>query len=351
MTRRQHTWRRTRFATNLLFLAIAAACSSPTAPSRPPTTPSPTPTPDPRPLTITCPASQTAASSTGNPVAVTYPAASITGGAVGADGAPVATVACTPSSASLFPVGTTEVRCTATAGTETAACTFAVIVTAPIPRVSRTRFLAFGDSLTAGEVVSPTASRLVDGPFNHRLILVPSAAYPTQLASRLRARYSAQASQLEVVNMGRSGEWADDGAVRLPSTLSTFRPEAVLLLEGMNDMIALGEPGVGVASRAIDLMAKEIRGRGARAFLATLPPSRPLVPHAVPLALIQSLNARIRNTARGEGAVLVDLYEALASDVARYIGADGIHPTEAGYMRIADAFFAAIRAEFETPPP
>ena len=26
-----------------------------------------------------------------------------------------------------------------------------------------------------------------------------------------------------------------------------------------------------------------------------------------------------------------------------YIGIDGLHPTEAGYQRIADTFFAAIR--------
>jgi lysophospholipase L1-like esterase len=94
-------------------------------------------------------------------------------------------------------------------------------------------------------------------------------------------------------------------------------------------------------------MAKEIRGRGARAFLATLPPTRPIGPRAVPLELVQALNAQIRSTASGEGAVLVDLYGALVSDITRYIGSDGIHPTEAGYARIADTWLAAIRADLE----
>jgi lysophospholipase L1-like esterase len=85
-------------------------------------------------------------------------------------------------------------------------------------------------------------------------------------------------------------------------------------------------------------------------MIPVVPPTRPLTPSVVPLELIQSLNAQIRMTAAGERAVLVDLYGALASDVTRYIGSDGIHPTEAGYVRIAETFFAAIRANLESGP-
>jgi lysophospholipase L1-like esterase len=290
------------------------------------------------------------ASPTGVPVAVTYPTPTATGGPVGTNGVSLATVACIPASGSAFAVGTTEVRCTATAVSDTASCTFPVTVTAPVVRLSRAKFLAFGDSLTAGEVTRPTMSPQGNGERLHRLVLVPSASYPTQLLSRLRATYTAQSAQFEVVNAGRAGEWAEDGAIRLPGVISTTRPDVVLLLEGMNDLLALGAPGVPRAARAIDLMAKEIRGRGARAFLATLPPTRPTVPQAVPLELVQALNTQIRSTALGEGAILVDVYGAIASDVARYIGTDGIHPTEAGYARIADTFFAAIRAELESRP-
>jgi lysophospholipase L1-like esterase len=34
-------------------------------------------------------------------------------------------------------------------------------------------------------------------------------------------------------------------------------------------------------------------------------------------------------------------------DAATLIGSDGLHPTEAGYRRIAELFFAAIRADLE----
>jgi lysophospholipase L1-like esterase len=238
------------------------------------------------------------------------------------------------------------VRCTATDATQaTASCSFSVNVNAPVPQLARTKFLAFGDSMTAGEVSRPGTTSL--GELGIHLVLVPSASYPTQLLTQLRTRYTAQMSSLQVTNAGWSGEWAEDGAVRLPGMMSAFRPEAVLLLEGVNEIAALGTPGVQRASRAIDTMAKEVRGRGARLFLATLPPARTTGSATVPNALIQSLNALIRTTARGENAVLVDLHAALSSDVTRYIGVDGVHPTEAGYEKIAETFFAAIRADLE----
>jgi lysophospholipase L1-like esterase len=63
--------------------------------------------------------------------------------------------------------------------------------------------------------------------------------------------------------------------------------------------------------------------------------------------VIRQMNDEVRVIAAGEGAELVDLYTALASDVNRYIGVDGLHPTEAGYQRMADEFFVRIRATLE----
>ena len=55
----------------------------------------------------------------------------------------------------------------------------------------------------------------------------------------------------------------------------------------------------------------------------------------------------MRDLAAREGAVLVDVYAGLLPDVTRYIGVDGLHPTEAGYAKIADIFFQAIQSNFE----
>src|SRR5712691_5459932 len=64
--------------------------------------------------------------------------------------APV-TVVCTPSSGSAFKNGITTVTCEATdARAHRGDCSFSVVVTS-IPLLVKTRFMAFGDSLTEGK--------------------------------------------------------------------------------------------------------------------------------------------------------------------------------------------------------
>ncbi|HXG87192.1 MAG TPA: GDSL-type esterase/lipase family protein [Vicinamibacterales bacterium] len=338
----------------LCVVLLAAACSSPTAPTAPApppptpivvTPPAPTPTPpaDQRPaLTIACPAAVAGITTTGAPVAATFTTPTATGGV-----AP-ASVTCSPASGTLFPVGTTTVTCRATDNAaQTASCTFPVTITAAIPQLSRTKFLAFGDSMTAGEVSIPTSGRLSDGSPVFRLVVIPSASYPTQLTSLLRARYTTQASSIQVTNAGVPGEWAEDGAKRFPALMVTLRPEAVFLLEGYNELGALGQLGVARATAGLDTMAKEARLRNARVFIATLPPPRTTGKNLIPAVLVSSLNDQIRRTAAGEGAVLVDLYAAMSADINRYISADGLHPTEEGYRKMAEIFANAVRANLE----
>ena len=341
MTRWLEPWR--PLIAMLMFALAHTSCGeTPTSPTRPPTQPPPTQS---LPLSISCPTAVSASSTNGSGVVVNYSAPTTAGGPSGA----TPTISCTPASGSLFPVGKTEVRCTATAATQTAACSFEVTVTPPTPTLTRTKFLAFGDSLTAGVVAQPALSRWREGPPYFAYTLIPTASYPTKLLSLLRDRYTAQSAQLQLANAGIAGEWAEDGAKRLPGAISDVRPEVVLLLEGINELTALGQPGVQRAARAIDTMAREARNRGARLFLATLPPTRP-VSTAPDLSLVQALNAQIRTSARGENAVVVDLFGVLAGNLTRYIGADGIHPTEAGYEKIAETFMNAIRANLEAGP-
>jgi lysophospholipase L1-like esterase len=149
-----------------------------------------------------------------------------------------------------------------------------------------------------------------------------------------------------MTNAGKPGEWAVAGAERIPGVLTSVRPEVVLLLEGYNDPLEFSS-GMNAAVSAIDTMAKEARFRGARVFIASLTPGRPGGSHAIAPSLVMSYNSRLRTVAEGERAVFVDLFGALSSDVNTYIGIDGLHPTEAGYRRMADTFFAAIRADLE----
>lgn len=321
----------------LLAASLLCACSGqPTAPT-PPRPPEPIPAPPT--LTITCPESVTASALEETTVPVSF------GQATAAGGLQPIEVSCTRQSGSMFAAGRTPVQCTATdAAGQSTSCVFNVTVNVLIPQLAKTKFLAFGDSLTAGEIAIPTTG--IRGG-NFRFIVEPTMAYPTKLKMALRARYTTQASAIDVINGGWPSEWAQDGAKRLEQVLPAIKPDVLIVMEGLNDIASTHERGVGPAANAIDRMAKEARGRGASVMIATVPPSRPPGTHAVADNLIQELNALIRGIAGGEGAVLVDFYAGMSKDVERYIGPDGLHPTEAGYERMAELVFLAIRANYE----
>ena len=292
--------------------------------------------------TIVCPAN-ISASTTTSTAQVAFPAPTVSGGL-----APV-TVSCTPTSGATFQLGSTNVSCTASdSRSRQAVCGFSVNVVR-IPTLQRTSFLAFGDSTTAGEVTVPTSGgTTIDGFPSFKLVLVPSASYPTQLQALLRTRYITQQTAISVASSGVPGERATTGATRLPGVLSAVRPEVVLLLEGYNDL-ALGVNQVGPAATAIETMAKEARNRGARVYIASLTPPRPGGRNALPADWIATYNARLRSVAAGENAVFVDLYQALVTNVTLYIGTDGLHPTEIGYQKIAETFFNSIQATLQNP--
>lgn len=326
-----------KLAAAVFCLALAGSCSSPTTPTPPPPPPPPPPIAEAPSLSCRPDISRGTVNAAG--LDIHFDAPSATNGQ-----APVL-VTCTPGSGTVFPFGTTTVTCTATdARSRTASCTFGVTVS-KIPQLSRLRFLAFGDSITEGEVTVPIGGGR--GPaVSSRQVVVPSAAYPAVLARLLQARYSAQAESIVVANYGRGGEKAVNARARFIEALNVVRPDAVLLMEGSND-IARGEDGAASGAAAeIRNMAAEARLRGMRVFIATVAPGRPGSKTIEPILLLDYAN-RMRAVAAGEGAVLVDVYQALLPSVFTYIGGDGLHPNEAGYAKIAETFFNAIQATLE----
>lgn len=299
----------------------------------------PTPiTPTPLPLSLGCPSPINRLSPTTVGVSVNYSLPVSAGGAL-----PIA-VTCSPISGQLFAPGTTTVACTATdALTARATCSFQVTVVVP-PRLTRTRFLAFGDSITAGEVTVPIATSTAWGAFPlTRQIVVPAASYPTVLDGLLKQRYLAQTPT--VVNAGVPGETAGDGVPRFRAAMAANRPDAVLLLDGHNDLGFTSTAILGY--NALAQMAREAKASGARVFLATLVPSIPNRLRSQPADTLLLFNDAVRALANSEGAVLVDLHQAMQPNVLTLIGIDGLHPNEAGYARMAELFGLAIRAEFE----
>ena len=314
---------------------MAAGCGGPAAPS-PATT-----------LRIVCPASLSVQSTDGNGVVVTFSPAVI-------PGAPPASATCAPGSGSTFPVGTTAVACTATdAQQNTASCGFSVAVAAP-PRLTATKFVAFGDSITRG--VSAACVRSAAGVIRWlspaedllHLELRPAIAYPTRLKVRLDGRYTAQSPT--VANEGLPGESVISSAARsrLIAVLDSQAAEVLLLQEGVNDLHGHGAAGIPLLAESLRQMVREGTARGIEVFLGTLLPEREGGCRAGQPALIAPANDLIRAVAAEEGVALVDLHAAFAGDTGTLLGEDGLHPSEAGYEKIAETFFKEIRARLET---
>jgi len=323
----------------ITILAVAAACSkAPTAPEPPPPPPPP---PVANPPSLTCGEGINRATVNAGGVALNFDTPPVT------DGQGSVSVVCSPSSGQTFPIGTTEVTCTATDTlNRTGTCSFNVTVS-KLPTLSKTRFLAYGDSITAGEVTVPVGLRVGGQGLITRQITVPSASYPTVLLNTLRGRYAAQASAMEVFNYGFGGERVDTARNRYFSALAATRPDVLLLMEGVND-IGLGENGAASGAAAeIRFWVAEAKARGIRVFLATPTPGRPGGTKTILTLFLVDYANRMRTVAAQEGVTLVDLYSLMLPDVQRYIGVDGVHPNEQGYARIADLFFQAIQAAFE----
>lgn len=331
----------------LLTIALASlmsACGdSPTTP----TPPAPTP---PATLSISCPSAVSAQSADGAAIPVTFAAPTVTGGT-----APVSTT-CTPASGASFAVGTTTSTCTArdsASPAQTASCTVPVTVS-KTPRLTVTKFLAVGDSITSGTPSTCRATLLDAFSWRRYLATLPRrldqpGSYPSTLRTLLASRYTAQTFQVD--NAGVPGQTTEEGVDTIRQDLLVSRPQVLLLQEGANDANQ-GEPPFTIAANLRD-MAKFGREAGAQVFIGTLLPQRPeplvagCLSRGYGAANIASINAAIRAMATAEGLVLVDLHAAFGGVPGDLIGVDGLHPSPAGYEKIAGTFFDTIRQRLE----
>ena len=207
---------------------------------------------------------------------------------------------------------------------------------APVPQLAKLKFLAFGDSMTYGVVYLTAAQLTLDAGL--------PVSYPYKLQAMLSARYTGQ--QPIVLNAGLPGERASSAYVRLRTVMKEVKPDVVLLLEGANDLNQLGEAGLGPTNTAMKELVRAVKGEGAVPLLLTQPPQRPGMPKTPAADLISDYNRDLRRLAEAEGVTVIDIDRQF--DVALQ-GPDGLHPSEAGYARIAEIVFSTIKALFERP--
>jgi lysophospholipase L1-like esterase len=199
-----------------------------------------------------------------------------------------------------------------------------------------TRILAFGDSLTEG-LATPGAA-----PMDASSLPGVPQSFPFKLQQLLTGRYAGQT--LYVINAGVGGERAADARARFTATLDLDSPDAVVLLEGANDLLANLSPDA--TAGALKALIDDASARHVRVMLVTLPPERAGGSRAGAVDRVKPLNALLARLAASEGATLVD-FSPLVTDAM--IAPDGLHLTEIGNAQLAYAVFDAIRAAWEAP--
>jgi lysophospholipase L1-like esterase len=157
-----------------------------------------------------------------------------------------------------------------------------------------------------------------------------------------------------LVNLGVSGETAAQATTgELPAALAA-RPDIVtvwLAVDDLADGVSLDD----YTNQLHALLAGLHDGSHARVFVGNvpdvtlLPAFRSFAGKSVDLravrATVQSWNAAIARVARGEGAMVVDIYSAWQqlAQHPEYVSADGFHPSTAGAQALAQLFAAAIK--------
>ena len=191
--------------------------------------------------------------------------------------------------------------------------------------------------MTAGTTSPPLTVRALDAG-------IPQS-YVYRLQTLMTDRYTVQ--EIQVFNAGVAGRRAAEDRGRLIDAIREANPETLLLMEGANDLNRGGtRDAISPTIGALEVLIGEGTRRGIRVFIATLPPQR-VGGKGHAADFIEDFNEQIKRMAPDEGATLVDIHAGVSLDL---IGEDGLHPTEAGYQRIAEIWLDALKAAYELPP-
>jgi lysophospholipase L1-like esterase len=155
-----------------------------------------------------------------------------------------------------------------------------------------------------------------------------SADYPSILEGMVGKR---------VINHGRGGATAGDGAGAIGGVLAREKPGYVLILYGANDVIS--GTGLDHATGALGAIIEACKANQTVPIIATLTPMQGL--HELFAGGAQELSRRIRSLAGQTGTALCDL-ESEFGFPSGLLQDDGLHPTDEGSVVIADSFASKL---------
>ena len=210
------------------------------------------------------------------------------------------------------------------------------------PTLTVTRIMAFGDSLTEGE----SLGRLFAPTLHNHGTAGVSTSYPFKLKAILTSTYTGQADQIQVFNAGVGGEKVvgSQARDRLLVSLNTYQPNVLLLLHGVNNVN--GSEDIGAIVEAIEELIELAHARGVHVILGNLPPQIPTTKATGGVRLIEFNNA-LPAVASEEGASFVNVFANVSTSM---LMEDGLHLKEEGNQKLAEVFYAAIKARYHREP-
>lgn len=184
-------------------------------------------------------------------------------------------------------------------------------------------YVAFGDSLTAGDGVDA------------------GQAWPARLQLQLEQHFGGAL----VRNRGATGTNTFEALERFQRNIDANEPAYTLILYGTNDWHdpeCQDDPSCHTVPN-LRTVVRRVKGLDSLPFIATLPPVNPALAPAGRNVWVSDVNDRIRAMAAEEGAFLVDLHRVFTrrSDLpSLYL--DQVHLNQAGHELAASAWFEAI---------
>jgi VCBS repeat-containing protein len=145
----------------------------------------------------------------------------------------------------------------------------------------------------------------------------------------------------DTANAGYPGLTTSEIAARLPGLLAAEQPNAILLMAGTNDANA----GIGPSTIAANILGMlntvASLSPSTHVYVATLIPLNQGNSQVIPPANTAIENMVQQAKASGLNVSLVDMSNVTTAD----LGADGVHPSDAGYALIAQDWYSAILAQ------
>ncbi len=191
------------------------------------------------------------------------------------------------------------------------------------------KIMPLGDSLTDGFIV----------PGGYRTELWTRIQSGGYLVDFVGTRSGGPDSLGDKDHEGYPGRLIEDVAAGVNNSLQTYRPDIVLLMIGVNDMIQNRDVGAAPArlSALIDQIIAQVPETVV--LVATLPPVADSEVNQRILQFNASIPEMVQSKfSRGDWVYLADLHDRVEiSDLA-----DGVHPNAAGYARLGQGWYQSL---------